>query len=352
MIIDKDKLLIGISAGAMFLALLFLAILFYFAHINNISVQFDEKNLSGVQRQPEFIYFSRLTGVGVINKEEETPRITAVMINNNPEGYPIIGINEASVVYEVPVEGNITRFMAIFSENSLAEKVGPVRSARSYYLDWLQEYGDAMYMHCGGSQESLTLIKKRKIFDADEFSRTKYFWRDKTRLAPHNLYTSAENWKNYFEDYGGNREFKDWTGWKFGDLSATNTENIDFVSVGYGKYFNIGWRFDEDKDNYVRQINEEIFLDQNNQTVTTTNLIIQFASIRIVDELGRREIETIGQGEARVFRNGMMVRGKWKKETLDSRTLFFDEEDNEIKLAPGKIWLMIVPLKTNITVSN
>jgi hypothetical protein len=349
--INKDKLLIFISVGAMFSLVLFLIIVYYFARLNNVSLLFNGAQESEIKKN-EFIYFSHLTGEGVLSQEEENPKVVAVMINNNPEGHPLSGINDAGVVYEIPVEGSFTRFMAIYPENSAVEEVGPVRSARPYYLDWLAEYGDAMYMHCGGSQESLTLIKKRKIFDADEFSRTKYFWRDNSRLAPHNLYTNAEKWRQYFLDYGGNREFAEWIGWKFGDLSASGTESVNLLSVGYSKNFNVSWSFDAEKNNYIRQVNENIFLDKKSQPIITSNIIVQFTAIKIIDELGRREIETIGQGEARVFRNGLMVRGKWKKETLDSRTLFFDLEGNEIELEIGQTWLMVVPLKTNIIVSN
>ncbi|HLC70188.1 MAG TPA: DUF3048 domain-containing protein, partial [Patescibacteria group bacterium] len=115
---------------------------------------------------PEFIYFSALDGRGVTSSEKVTPQVVAVMIDNHIDARPQSGLAVASVVYEVPVEGSITRFMALYDGDDLVEEVGPVRSARAYYLDWLSEYGDALYLHVGGSPEALNLIKKRSIFDA------------------------------------------------------------------------------------------------------------------------------------------------------------------------------------------
>lgn len=300
----------------------------------------------------QFIYFSRLTGLGVREQNEATPKVVAVMMDNNPDGYPLTGLNDAGVVYEVPVEGSITRFMALYPASSTAEKVGPVRSARPYYLDWLAEYGTALYMHCGGSAEGLAEIKKRGVFDADEFFRTPYFWRDHTRLAPHNLYTSAEKWQKYLVDYDNGRVFVDWQGWKFGDAPVTGTEKISSLSAAYARRFVVGWRYNSDKGRYERLLNSELFLDNKNNPLETDNVVVQYASISVIDEIGRRKIVAIGEGEARVFRNGLMVRGTWKKENPSDRTRFYDKSGDEISLAPGKTWIMVVPLKMSITVSN
>lgn len=314
-------------------------------------IVFPEKRSDG-EGAEQFIYFSRLTGLGVREQSGEIPKVVAVMMDNNPEGYPLTGLNDAAVVYEVPVEGSITRFMALYPASSTAEKVGPVRSARPYYLDWLAEYGTALYMHCGGSADGLSEIKTRKVFDADEFFRTPYFWRDQNRSAPHNLYTSAEKWQKYLVDYDNGREFLEWQGWKFGDEPATGTEKIISLNAAYAGRFVVGWRYNADKRKYERLLNNELFLDDKNNPLETDNVVVQYTAISIIDEIGRRKIAAMGEGEARVFRGGLMIRGTWKKENPPDRTRFYDKSGDEIPLAPGKTWIMVVPVKMSLTVSN
>lgn len=307
---------------------------------------------AGTTAVPEYKYFSRLTGLGVLSETEAAPRVIAVMVNNNPEGYPTVGLNDAAVVYEAPVEGSVTRFMAVFSESANPEKVGPVRSARPYYLDWLDEYGTALYMHCGGSADGLEEIKERRIFDADEFSRTPYFWRDRSLLAPHNLFTSGEKWRKYLSDYSFRYEFSDWQGWFFGGQNATPTEKVSAVSYAYGKKFVIGWRYDETKGAYARTLNGEDFLDDKSRPIETDNVVIQFSAVKILDEIGRRNIGTLGEGEARVLRDGRMAKAIWKKEKTGDRTRFYDSEGKEINLKPGRTWIMIVPRNGSLNLTN
>ena len=106
-----------------------------------------------------------LDGVCVETEEQVNPRLVAVMIENHPDSRPQSGLYQASVVYEAPVEGNYSRFLAIFPSGVEVKKAGPVRSVRPYYLDWVREYGDPLYMHVGGSPEALVKIDNFNIND-------------------------------------------------------------------------------------------------------------------------------------------------------------------------------------------
>ncbi|MBI5221973.1 MAG: DUF3048 domain-containing protein, partial [Candidatus Magasanikbacteria bacterium] len=160
-----------------------------------------------------------LDGVCVRDKDGVNPKLVAVMVDNHPDGRPLSGLAEASVVYEAPVEANYTRFLAIYPANAEVKDVGPVRSARPYYLDWVSEYGDAMYMHVGGSPEALSLIREYKIFDLNEFYRGWYYWRDRNRFAPHYIYTSSELWGKALADYADERSVAEYEGWSFNTSS-------------------------------------------------------------------------------------------------------------------------------------
>ncbi len=350
----KDAILL-LSFIILFIAsVITLAMIFVVRYNSRQVFDFREKQIpqENIVSEPEYIYFSQLTGLGVLTEPEVAPRTVAVMINNNPDGYPVVGINDASIVYEAPVEGSFTRFMAIYSEFDNPEKVGPVRSARPYYLDWLQEYGTALYMHCGGSSDALSEIKKRLIFDADEFSRTPYYWRDRVYIAPHNLFTSGDKWREYIDNFSGRYEFSDWQSWAFGDLNTTSSETNSAVAYAYGKNNVVGWRYEPEQDLYVRTFNGDDFFDDIENPIVADNIIIQFASIRILDVIGRRSITTIGEGEARVLRNGQLIRVSWKKEKSVDRTRFYDAEGQEILLKPGRTWVMIVPKGASLNITN
>ncbi len=150
----------------------------------------------------QFTHWSKLNGIGVEKIEDESPKVAGIMLDGHFDALPIKGVNEAAIIYEAPMEGVTTRFLAIYPAGQNIAEVGPVRSARPYFLDWLAEYGDALYMHCGGSPEALDLIQERKIFDANEFYWGGYYWRDHSRTAPYNLFTASRQWNSIFEKYG------------------------------------------------------------------------------------------------------------------------------------------------------
>ena len=112
----------------------------------------------------------------------------AVIVENHPDARPQFGLFEASLVYEALTEGGITRYMAIYGPRDAA-KIGPVRSARTYYVDWLSEY-DAFFAHAGGAQNALTKIVKDNIKDL--LHNQSAYWRETGKVAlEHTLYTGT-----------------------------------------------------------------------------------------------------------------------------------------------------------------
>jgi hypothetical protein len=217
-----------ILASVVFVSGLILSAIFAYSYFgkknisNNIIENMQEQN----EETEKNCEFSRLLdGVCVDSQEKVNPELVAVMIENHTDARPQSGLAYAPVVYEVPVEANYSRFMAIFPVDTEVKKVGPVRSARPYYLDWLREYGkDILYMHVGGSPDALAIIASDKnIFDFNEFYNGPYFWRSADRYAPHNVYTSSENWKIAWKDKGV-KENTDFKSWKFRDIG--NCEGI------------------------------------------------------------------------------------------------------------------------------
>lgn len=304
---------------------------------------------------PSFSYFSRLDGEGVLTKEEEIPSVVAIMIDNHPDAWPQSGIVDARVVYEAPAEGGITRYLAIFDKNQNVDEVGPVRSARAYYLDWTREYGNPPYMHVGGSPEALRLLKVYKMWDADQFFWP-YYWRSRAKLAPHNVYTSAELWNKLFADYGARHPAQEWDGWTFAPPAALASVNasssLKEITIKYGSGYVVSWQFSTTTNRYARFINGRPHKDSQGVQVMADNLLIQTAAVQILDDEGRKEIGTVGNGEARIITGGQLKHGTWKKETATSRTRFYSEDGKEAVLTPGQTWVQVVPVGATIEVTN
>ncbi|MBU0546072.1 DUF3048 domain-containing protein, partial [Patescibacteria group bacterium] len=312
-----------VFAGLLFLFAIFLL----FSLIPRTTMKW--KGLQESAEQSSWEKRSPLDGQ-VVNEGEEHTDIIAVMVDNHPVAWPQVGLKDAPVVYEVPVEGGLTRFMAIYTKNSEVEKVGPVRSARPYFLDWLREYGDALYMHCGGSPAALDLIKQENIFDANEFYNGGYYWRDNLRDAPHNLFIKSGNWQKLWSNKGAARTAKEWQGWQFNEAAPDGIEAVDIkeILIKYAPGYELGWRFNTLDNTFERQMNGKPHLEKNDQ-ISAENILVQFVSVEILDEVGRRAIETVSQGEARVLRDGKIIKGIWKKEGVYDRTRFFNENGEE-----------------------
>ncbi|MFA7245147.1 MAG: DUF3048 domain-containing protein [Candidatus Magasanikbacteria bacterium] len=349
---------IYIIAAVFFLAGLALLIIFYsnifFAKnkVNDDIVNIQENNVTNeVKEVCDFVRL--LDGVCVKTQEETNPELVAVMIENHTEARPQSGLAYASVVYEAPVEANYSRFMAIFSKDVDVAKIGPVRSARKYYLDWLREYGkDIMYMHVGGSPEALQIIKTDKnIFDFNEFSKGPYFWRSTDRYAPHNVYTNSENWQIAWEKLGTkeNTEFKTW---KFESLencikeedNCVNKITVSFLPPTYEAV----WNYSSSTKKYLRSQIEGKHRDLDGTVIEADTIIVQKVTSKVLDEVGRLQIDTIGSGEAIIFQNGHILEGTWKKETVTGRTRWLDKSGNEIPLKAGKIWIEVVNERGNV----
>lgn len=296
---------------------------------------------------PATVYYSSLDGSIVSSAEKINPSVVGVMIDNHPFARPQSGLWSAKIVYEALAEGGITRYFAVFDSEQNIEKVGPVRSARAYFIDWLQEYG-GLYMHCGGSPEALDILKQGDVFDLNEMFNGQYFWRDDNRDAPHDLYTSSEQWNKAILAHQKNKKIFN-NAWKFGEITSSSLEMVKNISIEYSTDYMVGWRYDEKQKNYSRYINNVISREGENDLVADS-VVVQYVKSRVIDDYGRKEITTDGQGDMRFLRDGTMVRGIWKKE--NGRTRFFDIATQELNLKPGKIWIQIVPKEINIKIST
>jgi hypothetical protein len=271
----------------------------------------------------------------------------SIMVENLVAARPQAGLDKANLVYEALAEGGITRFLAVFASGDEIAKIGPVRSARAYYLDWAREL-NAVYAHVGGSPEALSLIPQYDLRDLNQFYNSQYYWRAKERPAPHNLYTSSKLMTLAVRDKDY-PQTGSYTGWNYtaedDSISSTSKSlTIDFSAFNY----QVEYKYAPATNDYARFQAGQPHIMEDGGAIRVKNVIVQFTKTRLVEE-GRLSMETIGEGTAQIYRNGEEIIGTWKKETRDGRTIYSDVNGHEITLTPGKTWVEIVPTDRTVT---
>ncbi len=279
----------------------------------------------------------------------------AVMIDNHPDARPQAGLAEASVVIEAPVEGGMSRYMAIFDATTTADQIGPVRSARPYFVDIANGLG-AVYAHVGGSPEALDQLKTSKTAkNLDEYFNGASFWRSAKRAAPHNVYTKMD----FLRDAA---KAKYWQGdvirgWRFADdlpaSSATGTSrgNGSGPTVSYPSVGKISWSYDRDANVYGRKLNGNTYLDLDGAKVQAKNVIVLQSEAQVLDSDGRLRIRTTGRGTATIYHDGNKQDGAWTRssggwfqfETIDGADITFTR---------GTTWIEVMTDTTSATSTN
>ncbi len=269
-------------------------------------------------------------------------RPVAVVIENSPGAVPQSGLSRADLVYEVPVEGGMTRFLAVFSGKDVG-KVGPIRSARVYLAEKAKELG-AVYVHAGGSNQGIEYIKEKRVDNIDEFKNFEPFFRIKEKAPPHNLYASTVLLRKEMAKLGYDiNKIRD--EYKFrGPADEVQGRKISTITIEYASNYKVVYKYDKQKGGYIRYINGKPHIDKlKNSPIVVTNLVIQRVSAKIRDKKGHVYIKFVGKGEAEIFMDGKLVEATWVKESEDTRTRFLGIQGEEIRFVPGNIWIEVVP---------
>lgn len=278
----------------------------------------------------------------------------AVIIENHIDARPQSGYNSADLVFETLAEGGITRTMAIFWGRSVTE-IGPVRSARQYFLEWLLPF-DPLFMHIGQAYSDDPRIDANGniyLYGIKSLDRYGTFWRSQDRYAPHNAYTSTELMYQKAEDYGYTGTPSEIDAWTFKQDAPADQRGQDstvnlvfFERLNNGGIYDITWKYDRERNVYLRYNNENEYTDAITDTqVYAKNIIIQrVETISSGDYKAHMIITTIGEGDAIILRDGAVIYGTWKKPDKDTRTRYFDADGNEIIFNRGITWVEAVPI--------
>lgn len=283
---------------------------------------------------------SKLTGVQVDPALNKRP-ITGIMIENSPDARPQSGIKDAGVVFEAIAEGGITRFLTLFQE-AQPDYIGPVRSARPYYLDWALGF-DASLAHAGGSPTALALIKSIPVKDLDEFANAGAYERVSNRYAPHNLYTSSAKLSDL-------EKAKGFTSVNFTPLkrkpkeqpSAAPSARVIDISIS-GPLYNTHYDYDKPTNSYLRSEAGQPHKDERSKAQISPKVVVAMVMSRGIASDGQHtNYGTIGSGNAFVFEDGNVQTGKWKKADQKSQITLTDNNGKEILLNAGQTWFTVV----------
>ena len=283
--------------------------------------------------------YSPLTGAETTEEFSKRP-VTAIMIENSPEARPQSGLKESGIVFEAIAEGGITRFLVLYQEDQ-PELIGPVRSLRPYYVDWLAPFDPAV-AHVGGSAKALAEIRNGDYKDIDQFFNASTYWRAKDRYAPHNVYSSFSRIDELNEKKGFRSS--SFTGFKRKDDAKKAVLNATTITVPIsGPLYNSSYAYDQTNGVYNRSQAGKPHLDREKGAIAPKVVIVMQATLGKVFEDGYREnYQTTGSGPVTVFQDGTAISGTWSKAGTKSQISFKDATGEEIELNRGQTWITVI----------
>lgn len=311
----------------------------------------------------------------------EKHRPLGVMIENSVDARPQSGLQSADVIYEAVAEGGITRFLAVFYCQD-AGQIGPVRSARTYFLDFISEYGNnPLYAHVGGANtpgpanalgqiedygwnfyndlnqfsvpfpifKRIENINGRPVAtEHTMYSNTGLLWdyaKDKRELSQ--VDEDSTSWDTTFTEY----KYKD----DVSTSSRPSTQKISFEFWDGYKDFTVDWIYNPTSNSYERKNAGIDHMDRNTKKpLSAKNVVILFMKESNANDGYENNLHmlygTKGQGKALIFMDGKEIIGRWKKDGREEKTMLFDSKGLEVELNRGLTFFEIVAIDTDITV--
>jgi hypothetical protein len=287
-----------------------------------------------------------------------TRHVVAVMIDDLDAARPQSGLSRASIVWQAPAEGGIPRYMALFSEGD-PPAVGPVRSARYYFIAWASEW-KAVYVHVGGSPQALALLHSRQgkgsvVYDADQFRwGGTYLWRIKQRQAPHNVYTDGKHLRSLVKAVGAKPAVTYPARWQFAADAPLDQRRVGGSIVVPYPWNVIRYAYDRASNTYLRSVSVEgKQVDAGTHVrIAPKNVVVMYISFAPLNDGSKKhrlEAKLTGSGVAYISTNGVTVKGKWKKASLTAPTLFVGPNGKPVTLTVGQTFVNVVPIGTVVT---
>lgn len=308
-------------------------------------------------------------------------RPLGVMIENSVDARPQSGLSGADTIYEAVAEGGITRFLAIFYCQD-AGQLGPVRSARTYFIDFVSEYGNSpLYAHVGGANQpgpadalgQLDTYGWTGYNDLNQFSiGFPTFWRDYGRLpnvaTEHTMYSSVDKLLDYAKtnrkltnvDENGQVWDTKFVPYTFTDdapasaRAVSQSIHLEFWQSAGSDYF-VDWTYNPKTNLYARANGGKPHLDKDTgkQLMAKNVVVLEMIEDNANDGYVANDhllFENKGTGKAVIFKDGQRINGTWEKATRTARTIVRDASGKEVQFDRGLIWFEVLPTDGVLTV--
>jgi hypothetical protein len=269
----------------------------------------------------------------------------AVKIENLAVARPQAGLDSADIVYEQPVEANITRFAAIF-QCQAADRLIPIRSVRLVDANLVNQFGpDTLLSSSGGAQPVIELLERSGIRDIRFDLFPSAYQRDINRERPHDVYSSTDE----LYEAGGNPTGPPPAIFEYDSRISAGAKPAANLHIPFSQYADVFWRWNDSKNAFVRRHGDAPHVTESGDQIQAKNIIVQVVHLNmntgIFDQSGAPspEVVVVGRGQAIVFRNGQAIVGEWIREFPEDVTKFVDSRGQTIPLQAGNTWVELVP---------
>jgi hypothetical protein len=276
------------------------------------------------------------------------------MIDNISEARPQFGLAGADVVYEAPAEAGIPRLMPVYLRaGGEANSIGPVRSTRHYFVYLANEYRTPL-VHIGSSPQGFDALSATGLADVDEARGDGGFYRDPNRQAPHNAFVSTSSIREVLRQRGG--PIKATMGPLNFGAYLPGAEPATTIKIPYPgpEGYSVEYDYDAGQTLYKRIMDGQPHRDgSTGQQYTATSIVVEFADVELIpnDDAGRVDVGLVGSGKGVLIAQGTQEPLRWSRASVREATQFKRGDGAPFVLPSGQVWIQIVPLQTQLSVS-
>jgi Protein of unknown function (DUF3048) N-terminal domain/Protein of unknown function (DUF3048) C-terminal domain len=264
--------------------------------------------------------------------------VLAVKIDNIVNARPQTGLRSADIVYVIPVEGGLTRFMAVFSSH-IPPVVGPVRSARQSDLDLLRQFGRPAFAWSGATPHLVPFIERAPVADLYALQVGGYY-RDPARVAPYNLFAET---RQLLSEAPGASKARD-IGFRFGPQpggTRAASYSVKYPAAAYT------FRWSASARRWLTWIDGAPAMATEGGQLGGSTVIVQYTQIstsRFLEYGGRPPYaRSTGAGRAVILRDGRVYTVRWSRPTLEDGTTYTLLDGKRMLFAPGQVWVVLAP---------
>ncbi len=278
----------------------------------------------------------------------------AVMVDNLAEARPHVGLDRADMVYEAPAEAGIPRLMPVYLRDGVEiELIGPVRSARHYFVYLANEYRAAL-VHVGASPQGFVALSETGLPDVDESRGSGAFARDPHRFAPHDAFVNSAGIRSELQQRGVTLA-PSTAGLSFG-TSRPGPQPATHVRIAYpgGDRYVVEYDYDAASKTYLRSMDGSPHQDgASGQRYAARSVIVQNVYVTPIpgDDAGRVDVQLVGNGRGTLFLDGTQVSLTWSKANIRTATQFRRADGAPFVLPGGQVWIQLVPTESEVSVS-